>query len=119
MAERGDSPPGKWSKGEDWTGPRRLRSCATSSPLRWRRCATTGRATGVGTAPLAELGTYPLHSIVDMFTFDIATHLCDGRLAEQWVQTDYRSFLAKLGVTTTESAPQETHTHTVRDPISH
>ena len=23
----------------------------------------------------------------------------DGRLAEEWVQTDYRSFLAKLGVT--------------------
>ena len=28
----------------------------------------------------------------------------DGRLAEEWVQTDYRSLLAKLGVTTTESA---------------
>jgi predicted ester cyclase len=27
----------------------------------------------------------------------------DGRLAEEWVQTDYRSFLTKLGVTTTES----------------
>ena len=27
----------------------------------------------------------------------------DGRLAEEWVQTDYRSFLAKLGVTTAES----------------
>ena len=26
------------------------------------------------------------------------------RLAEEWVQTDYRSFLTKLGVTTTESA---------------
>ena len=26
-----------------------------------------------------------------------------GRLAEEWVQTDYRSFLTKLGVTTTES----------------
>jgi predicted ester cyclase len=24
----------------------------------------------------------------------------DGRLAEEWVQTDYRSFLTKLGVTT-------------------
>ena len=29
----------------------------------------------------------------------------EGRLAEEWVQTDYRSFLAKLGVTTTETAP--------------
>jgi hypothetical protein len=28
----------------------------------------------------------------------------DGRLAEEWVQTDYRSLLTKLGVTTTESA---------------
>ena len=28
----------------------------------------------------------------------------DGRLAEEWVQTDYRSFLTKLGVTTAESA---------------
>ena len=27
----------------------------------------------------------------------------DGRLAEEWVQTDYRSLLTKLGVTTTES----------------
>ena len=30
----------------------------------------------------------------------------DGRLAEEWVQTDYRSFLTKLGVATTESARQ-------------
>ena len=32
----------------------------------------------------------------------------DGRLAEEWVQTDYRSFLAKLGVTATESAHRGT-----------
>jgi predicted ester cyclase len=31
----------------------------------------------------------------------------DGRLAEEWVQTDYRSFLTKLGVSVTESAEQE------------
>jgi hypothetical protein len=30
----------------------------------------------------------------------------DGRLAEEWAQTDYSSFLTKLGVTTTESAQQ-------------
>src|ERR1700733_247123 len=30
----------------------------------------------------------------------------ESRLAEEWVQTDYRSFLTKLGVTTTESAQQ-------------
>ena len=27
----------------------------------------------------------------------------DGRLAEEWVQTDYRSFLTKLGIAVTES----------------
>ena len=31
-----------------------------------------------------------------------------GRLAEEWVPTDYRSFLTKLGVTTTESAGRGT-----------
>jgi hypothetical protein len=30
----------------------------------------------------------------------------EGRLAEEWVQTDYRSFMTKLGVTTAESAQQ-------------
>jgi hypothetical protein len=30
----------------------------------------------------------------------------NGRLAEEWMQTDYRSFLTKLGVTTTESTEQ-------------
>jgi hypothetical protein len=34
----------------------------------------------------------------------------DGRLAEEWVQTDSRSFLAKLGVTATESAQHGTTT---------
>jgi hypothetical protein len=34
----------------------------------------------------------------------------DGRLAEEWVQTDYRSFLTTLGVTTTESAQRGTTT---------
>jgi predicted ester cyclase len=35
----------------------------------------------------------------------------DGRLAEEWVQTDYRSLLAKLGVTTTESAEPSRSSH--------
>jgi predicted ester cyclase len=39
----------------------------------------------------------------------------DGRLAEEWVQTDYRSFLTKLGITTTETAQPATGTQTVRD----
>jgi hypothetical protein len=34
----------------------------------------------------------------------------DGRLAEEWVQTDYRSFLAKLGVIATQSAQRGTNT---------
>ncbi|HEX4864166.1 MAG TPA: ester cyclase [Acidimicrobiales bacterium] len=37
----------------------------------------------------------------------------DGRLAEEWVQTDYRSLLTKLGVITTESTGQETDMHSV------
>jgi hypothetical protein len=32
------------------------------------------------------------------------TYRDEGRLAEEWVQPDYRSFLTKLSVTTTESA---------------
>src|SRR6185312_15444700 len=31
----------------------------------------------------------------------------DGRLAEEWVQTDHRGLLVKIGVTTTETALQE------------
>lgn len=34
----------------------------------------------------------------------------DGRLAEEWVQTDYRSFLTKLGVTAAESAERQANT---------
>ena len=34
----------------------------------------------------------------------------DGRLAEEWVQTDYRGFLTKLGATATESAERRTNT---------
>jgi predicted ester cyclase len=35
----------------------------------------------------------------------------DGRVAEEWMQTDYRSFLTKLGVTATESAHHGTNTN--------
>jgi hypothetical protein len=38
--------------------------------------------------------------VIGTFRYD------EGRLAEEWVQTDYRSFLTKLGVITTESAQQ-------------
>jgi len=40
----------------------------TFAPLQEEPLAST-------TAPLQDLGTYPLHAIVDMFTFDITTHL--------------------------------------------
>jgi len=39
----------------------------TFAPLQEEPLAST-------TAPLQDLGTYPLHAIVDMFTFDITTH---------------------------------------------
>jgi hypothetical protein len=42
--------------------------------------------------------------VIGIFRYDD-----EGRLAEEWVQTDYRSFLTKLGVTTTETAPRATH----------
>jgi hypothetical protein len=35
--------------------------------------------------------------VINTFRYDQ-----DGRLAEEWAQTGYRSFLAKLGVTATE-----------------
>ena len=34
----------------------------------------------------------------------------DGRLAEEWVQTDSLRLLTKLGVTTAESVPRGTNT---------
>ena len=37
--------------------------------------------------------------MIGIFSYDD-----DRRLTEEWVQTDYRSLLTKLGVTTTESA---------------
>jgi predicted ester cyclase len=37
--------------------------------------------------------------VINTFRYD-----GDGRLAEEWTQTDYRTFLAKLGVTATERA---------------
>jgi predicted ester cyclase len=37
--------------------------------------------------------------VINTFRYD-----GDGRLAEEWTQTDHRTFLAKLGVTATERA---------------
>jgi predicted ester cyclase len=49
--------------------------------------------------PLEPTGQHCEWELIGTFRYDD-----QGRLAEEWVQTDYRSFLAKLGVTTTESA---------------
>jgi hypothetical protein len=47
----------------------------------------------------------PGAEVIGFFRYDD-----DSRLAEEWVQTDYRSFLTKLSVTTTESArPRDDH----------
>jgi len=51
--------------------------------------------------------------VINTFRYDD-----DGRLAEEWVQTDYRSFLAKLGVTATESAQRGTNTSQGADSLT-
>ena len=66
------------------------------------RTTFSGDFTGVFThspiGPLPPTGKHLEWEVIGMFKYDD-----DGRLAEEWVQTDYRSFLTKLGVTTTES----------------
>ncbi len=49
--------------------------------------------------PVQPTGRHLEWELINTFRYDD-----DGRLAEEWVQSDYRSFLTKLGVTTTESA---------------
>jgi predicted ester cyclase len=49
--------------------------------------------------PVGPTGEHVEWEVMNTFRYDD-----DGRLAEEWVQTDYRSLLAKLGVTTTEEA---------------
>jgi predicted ester cyclase len=49
--------------------------------------------------PVEPTGKHIEWEVIGTFRYDD-----DGRLTEEWVQTDYRSFLAKLGVTVTESA---------------
>ena len=66
------------------------------------RTAFSGDFTGVFThSPIGTVEPTRQHlkwEVIGIFRYD------DGRrLAEEWVQTDYRSFLTKLGVTTTES----------------
>jgi len=66
------------------------------------RTTFSGDFTGVFThspiGPLPPTGKHLEWEVIGMFKYDD-----DGRLAEEWVQTDYRSFLTKLGVTTTKS----------------
>jgi len=67
------------------------------------RSTFSGDFTGVFTyspiGPVEPTGQHVEWEVVGTFRYHD-----DGRLAEEWVQTDYRSFLTKLGVTTTESA---------------
>jgi|GEM_PF-547840 len=48
--------------------------------------------------PLEPTGHHVEWELMGMFRYDD-----DGRLAEEWVQTDYRSLLTNLGVTVSES----------------
>jgi predicted ester cyclase len=70
------------------------------------RTTFSGDFTGIFTyspvGPVAPTGEHLEWEVIGIFRYDD-----QGRLAEEWVQTDYRSFLTKLGVTTAESARQE------------
>ncbi len=66
------------------------------------RTTFSGDFTGVFTyspiGPVEPTGQHVEWEVIGTFRYDD-----DGRLAEEWVQTDYRSLLTRLGVTTTES----------------
>jgi predicted ester cyclase len=66
------------------------------------RTTFSGVFTGVFTyspiGPVEPTGQHLEWEVIGTFRFDD-----EGRLAEEWVQTDYRSFLTKLGVTVTET----------------
>jgi predicted ester cyclase len=69
------------------------------------RTTFSGDFTGVFTySPIGPLGPTGQHlewEVIGIFRYDD-----EGRLAEEWVQTDYRSFLTKLGAVAAESARQ-------------
>jgi predicted ester cyclase len=71
------------------------------------RNAFSGNFTAVFTyspvGPVEPTGQHLQWEVMNTFRYDD-----DGRLAEEWVQTDYRSFLTNLGVTVTESAQRGT-----------
>ena len=72
------------------------------------RTTFSGDFTGVFTyspiGPVEPTGQHLEWEVLGTFRYD--DH---GWLAEEWVQTDYRSFLAKLGVITTEYAKRGGH----------
>ena len=59
----------------------------------------SGDFTSSPIGPVEPTGQHVDWEVINTFRYDD-----DGRLAEEWVQTDHRSFLTKLGVTATESA---------------
>ncbi len=67
------------------------------------RTTFSGDFTGVFTyspiGPVEPTGEHLEWEVIGVFRYDD-----EWRLAEEWVQTDYRSFLTKLGVATTELA---------------
>jgi predicted ester cyclase len=71
----------------------------------WLAARTTfsGAFTGLFTySPIGSVEPTGQHlewEVIGMFRYDD-----QGRLAEEWVQTDYRGLLVKLGVTTSEAA---------------
>ena len=54
--------------------------------------------------PVEPTGQHLEWEVIGTFRYDD-----ERRLAEEWVQTDYRGLLVKLGVTTTETARLSTH----------
>jgi predicted ester cyclase len=66
------------------------------------RTAFSGDFTGEFTySPIGRIeptGNHVQWEVIGIFQYDD-----DGRLVEEWVQTDYRSLLAKLGASMTES----------------
>lgn len=58
-----------------------------------------GRFTYSPIGPVEPTGQHLEWELIGIFRYDD-----EAQLAEEWMETDYRSFLIKLGVTTTESA---------------
>jgi hypothetical protein len=63
------------------------------------RTTFSGDFTYTPIGPVEPTGEHLEWELIGTFRYDD-----DRPQAEEWVQTDYRSFLTKLGVTTPESA---------------